>query len=69
MRKQDLKGLESICEAVMRNRFIFPSEARLTRFDVANCGKKTMSHSAINPAICTLGIMLSSGYMGEAGYK
>jgi hypothetical protein len=67
MRKQDLKGLESICEAVMRNRFILSSEARSTRFDVA-CGKKTKSHSAMNPAIYIIGIILSRGYMGEAGY-
>ena len=38
--KTKLKGLESICETVMRNRFISFSEARLPRFEVATIAKR-----------------------------
>jgi len=52
----------------MRNRFILPSEARLSRFKVANYSKKNMVQSEINPVIHSITIFLSSGRMSEAGY-
>jgi hypothetical protein len=38
---QNLKGLELICETVMRNRFIFPRKNQLARFQFIAYGKKT----------------------------
>jgi hypothetical protein len=52
----------------MRNRFIFPSEARLSRFKVANYYKKNVGQSQINPEISSITIILSSGSMCEAGH-
>jgi hypothetical protein len=57
--KTKLKGLECICETVMRNRFISSSEARLSRFEVANYSKKNMAQSEINNAISSRAIILS----------
>ena len=57
--KTKLKGLESICETVMRNRFISSSEARLSRFKVANYSNKTVSKLEINHVIRSYAIILS----------
>ena len=57
--KTNLKGLESICETVMRNRFISSSEARLLRFKVANYSNKIMSKLEINHVIRSYVILLS----------
>jgi hypothetical protein len=67
-RKTKLKELKtSICETVMKNRFIFPSEARLVRFKDVNSGNIN-ALSEVNLAIRPLAIILSSKDLNQAGY-
>jgi hypothetical protein len=66
--KTKLKGLECICETVMKNRFISSSEARLSRFEVAN-SKKNMAQSEINNAIRSRAIILSNVRMKQVAYE
>ena len=66
--KTKLKGLESICETVMRNRFISSSEARLSRFKVVSHSNKTMSKSEINPSTCSNAIILFIMRMKQVAY-
>jgi len=61
---------KSICDTVMKNRFISPSEARLVRFKAVNSGIniKALALSEIYPSIRPLAIILSSKRLNQAGY-
>ena len=65
-RKQNLKGLKSICESVMKDRSIYPSEARIVRFKAVNSFTSIKTQSEICPAIRPFAL-LSSKLLNEAG--
>jgi hypothetical protein len=68
-RKTKLKRFKKgICETVMKNRFISPSEAQLLRFKAVNSGLNSNALSEIHPAIRSLTIMLSNKQLNQAGY-
>jgi hypothetical protein len=67
--KTNLKRFNiSICETVMKNRFISPIKARLVRFKAVNSVINIKAQSEINPAICQLILILSSKLLNLAGY-